>query len=131
MKIWSVNYVLHFGSVNIHKHCLYWSEFSTDINGKNIFNCLLLFKPFLLFGKLWVESVNSTIFSDMLGNWSKVYIWGILLLSLMESSIPTFQYFFLAIFHLVCKLLKSLFKSFFLVSKFYELSLWFQRCPEA
>ena len=28
-------------------------------------------------------------FSDMLGNWGKVYIWGLLVLSFMESSIPT------------------------------------------
>ena len=47
-----------------HKHCLYWNLFSTDINGKIIFNCLLLFKPFLLVSKLCesVVSVNSTIF---------------------------------------------------------------------
>ena len=52
----SVNYVLHFGSVKMHKHCLYWNVFSTDINGKIIFNCLLLFKPFLLVSKLCESS---------------------------------------------------------------------------
>ena len=31
---WSVNYVLHFASVKVHKHCLYWNVCSTDINGK-------------------------------------------------------------------------------------------------
>ena len=40
------NYVLHFGSVTIHRHCLYWNVFSTDINGKIIFNCLLLLSHF-------------------------------------------------------------------------------------
>ena len=38
---------------------------------------------------------------------------------------------FLAFFGLVCKLLKSLFSHLLLVSKLRELSLWFQRCPEA
>ena len=49
---WSVNYVLHFGSVKIHRRCLYWNVFSIDINGNIIFNCLLLFKPFFLVSKL-------------------------------------------------------------------------------
>ena len=39
---------LFFLSVKIHTHRLYWNAFSTDINGKIIFNCLLLFKAFLL-----------------------------------------------------------------------------------
>ena len=31
MQIWSINYSLHFESVKIHKHCLYWELFSTEI----------------------------------------------------------------------------------------------------
>ena len=62
MKIWSANYVLHFGSVKTHKDFLYWSVFSSDINGKIVFNCLLHFKPFFLVRKLWLKSVNSTTF---------------------------------------------------------------------
>ena len=89
VKLLPVDYVLHFGSGEIHKHCLYWSVFSTNINGKIFLNYLLLFKPFI-----WVESVNSTLFSDRLRNWGKVYIWGIIVLSFMGSSITTFQYFF-------------------------------------
>ena len=46
VQIWSINYALRFGSVKINKNCLYWSVFSTNINRKIIFNCLLLFKPF-------------------------------------------------------------------------------------
>ena len=38
-----------------------------------------------------------------------------------------FPVLFLAFFHLVCKFLKSLFSPFLLVSKLYELNLWFQR----
>ena len=52
----SINYSLHFENVKIHKHCLYWKVFSTDINGKIIFNCLQLFKPFLLVSKLYESS---------------------------------------------------------------------------
>ena len=43
VKIWPINYALHFGSAKIYEHCLYWSVFSTDINRKIIFNvCYLL-----------------------------------------------------------------------------------------
>ena len=31
MKMWSTNYSWHFGSVKIHKNCLYWKVFSTNI----------------------------------------------------------------------------------------------------
>ena len=30
IKIWSMNYALHFGRVYIRKHCLYWSVFNTE-----------------------------------------------------------------------------------------------------
>ena len=56
VKIWYVNYALHFGSVKINKHCLYWIAFSTDINRKIIFNSLLLFKLFLVVSKLYESS---------------------------------------------------------------------------
>ena len=29
--MWSINYSLHLGSVKIHKICLYWKVFSTEI----------------------------------------------------------------------------------------------------
>ena len=111
MQIWSENYyALHLGSVKIYKHCVYWNVFR-----KIIFNCLLLFKLFLLVSKLFEPNQQiSQVFSDMLG---------ILVLSFMDSSIPTFLYIFI-IFHLVCELLKSLFSHILLVSKFYELILW-------
>ena len=69
----SVNYLLLFGSVKIHKHCLYWNGVSTDINGKMIFNYLLLFKSILLVSKLCESSHQlQQFFSDMLRNWGKV-----------------------------------------------------------
>ena len=44
-----------------------------------------------------------------------------------NSNFPVlFSYFF----HLVCKFFKLLFSPFLLVSKLYELNLWFQRCLE-
>ena len=43
MKIWSINYSLRFGSVKIHKHCLYWKLFITDIYSKIFFSSLLFF----------------------------------------------------------------------------------------
>ena len=48
VKIWYMNYALHFGSAKIDKNSLYWSLFRTDINRKVIFDCLLLFKLFWL-----------------------------------------------------------------------------------
>ena len=94
-------------------YCLY--HFRLFLACKNLVHelCitfLLLFKLFLLASKLYDSSQN--FFSDMLKIWTKVYIWELLVLLLIESSIPTFQYFF-SIFHLVCKFLKSLFLSFF------------------
>ena len=48
------------------------------------------------------------------------------ILSFMETSNRTFSFF-----HVVCKLLKSILNHFLLVRILYELTLWFQRCPEA
>ena len=68
-QIWSINYALHFGSVKVHKNCLYWSAFSADISRNIIFNCLLLFKLFLLVSKLYESSQQiPQFFSDMLRN---------------------------------------------------------------
>ena len=132
MKIWSVNYVLHFGSVKIHKHCLHWNVFSTDINGKIIFNCFLLFKLFLLPSKLNESSQYiPQFFSDILRNWGKVYVWGILVLLFMESSIPMFQNLFKLSFIRSVNCSSHFFSPFLMVRKLYELNLWFQRCPEA
>ena len=113
-KISSVNYVLHFGRANIHKHCLYWSVFSTDINGKIIFNCLLLFKPFLLVKTIWVESVNSTIFfwhAQKLREGVYLRDFSIVICGKLNSNFPVL---FLVFFHLVLKFLKSFFYSLFI-----------------
>ena len=63
MKIWSINYELHFGSVKLHKHCLYCNAFSTDINITIIFNWFLLFKLFLLVSNWCTETKARCIFN--------------------------------------------------------------------
>ena len=60
----------------------------------------------------------------MLRDWGKVYIWAILVLSFMESSIPTFQYLFKLFFIWSVNWSSHFFSPFLLVSKLYELSLW-------
>ena len=67
----------------------YWHKW------KDYFQLLLFFKPFFLVSKLYELSQQiPQFFSGMLRNWGKVYIWGILVLQFMESSIPNFQYSF-------------------------------------
>ena len=127
VQIWSINYALHLGNVKICKHCLYWCVFSTQMNRKIIFNCLLLFKLFLLVSK-WVRHYISQIFSGVLRNWGKVYIWRLLVLSFMRSSIPIFQ---LALFIWSVNCSSHFLSHFLLVSKLHELSFCFWRCPEA
>ena len=60
----------------------------------------------------------------MLRDWGKVYIWVILVLSFMESSIPTLQYLFKLFFIWSVNCSSHFFSPFLLVSKLYELSLW-------
>ena len=69
---------------------------------------------------MWVESVNSTIFfwhaqKLMQGVYLRDFI------IVIYGKFNTFPAPFSAFFHLVCKLLKSLFCLFLLVSKFHEL----------
>ena len=125
-EIWSINYALHFGCVKIHKHCLYWIVFSTDINRYIIFNSFLLFSLLLLVSKLY-ESVNSTIFF-----WhaqklmQSVYLRPLSIFIYGKFNL-NFPALFLAFFHQVCFCSSHS----WLVSELYELSFWFQRCPEA
>ena len=59
------------------------------------------------------------------------YIWGVLLLSFMESSIPVFQHFLKLFLIWSVNCWSHFFSPFLLVSKLYELNLWFKRCPGA
>ena len=75
--------------------------------------------------------LNSTIFfwhSQKLRQGVYLRDFSIVIYEKFNSNFPVlFSYFF----HLVCKFFKLLFSPFLLVSKLYELNLWFQRCPEA
>ena len=44
--MWSINYSLHFGSVKIHKICLYWKVFSTEICKKFFFATVYCFSSY-------------------------------------------------------------------------------------
>ena len=46
MQIRPKNYSLHFQSVEIHKHCLYWKIFSTDIY-RNFFSTVWCFFSYI------------------------------------------------------------------------------------
>ena len=94
MQIWSIKYSSYFRSVNIHKHCLYWKVFSTDIYRKIIFNCCCFFsfRCWSVNCMSWLTKFQN-FFSDLLWNRGKIYIWGLEVLSFMESSVLTFQYF--------------------------------------
>ena len=118
----SVNYTSHFGSVKVHRRCLYWNVFSTDINRKFIFNFLNYF----------YKSVNSTVFfwhaQKMRQGVTFEDFWHCHLLIVQFQFSSTF----ITLFRLVSELLTGPFFIHFLsVIKLYELSLWFQRCPEA
>ena len=132
MKIWSVNYVLLFGSVKIHKHCLYWNVFSTDINGKIIFNCLLLFKP--LFWSVnyvsWVSKFHN-FFLTCSETEARCIFEGFYHCHLWKVQFQLSSTFFTLFFMWSVNCSSHFLSPFLLVSKLYELNLWFQRCPEA
>ena len=130
LQIWSVNYALHFGGAKIHKNCLYWSVFSTDVYRKIAFNRLLLFKLFMLVSKLY-ESVNSKFsFLTCLETEARFIFEGfsIIIYGKFNSNFQVLFYFLF--FHAVCILFKSVFNHFLSVSKLHQFSLWFQWCSE-
>ena len=98
------------------KNCLYGSAFSTDINGKIIFNCLLLISHFR-----WLVNYMNEVskFHNFFLTCSEterqgVYLrdFNIVICGKFHSKFPVL---FSPFFHLVCKLFKSLFKSLFFV----------------
>ena len=110
VKIWSINYVLHFESVKIDKHCSYWRLFSTDINTKIFFDCLLVFKLFWLVSKFhnFLRQLRQGVYLRV----SSIAICG-----KFNSNFPVHIFSF---FHLVCKLIKSLFWFLFVGHFLYE-----------
>ena len=131
MKILSVNYVLCFGRVKIHKRCLYLSVFSTDINGKIIFNCLVLYRPFLLVSKLYQLVSKFHNFLTCSETEARCIFEGFLYCHLWKVQFELLQYFFEHFFIWSVNCSNQFFSPFWLVSKLDKLNLWFQRCPEA
>ena len=113
--IWPVNYVnlvyklLHFENIKIHKHCLYWKVFSTDIYRKIYFNSLLLFSyiSWSVNCMSWVSKFN--IFFWHAQKLRKALYFRALILSFMESSFSDCPILFL-VFYLVFRLFKGLFQ---------------------
>ena len=91
---------LHFGSVKIHQHCLYWKVFCANIYRKNFSNSLLLFSyiSWSVNCKSWDSKSYKVrfIFEDF-----KYFPLRKVQLQLSST--------FLAFFHLVCKFFKRLF----------------------
>ena len=113
MQIRSINYSLHFESVNTRKYCLYWKVFSTNPCRKIFFNSLLLFLVIFVGQQIVsVESVNSII--SFWHPWERRQNLSLrtLILSFMKTSFPTSDTLF-AFFYLVCKLFKGLFQPLF------------------
>ena len=87
IQIGYICYALYFESAKIQKHCCYWNVFSPDIYRK-------LLAIFASQWMVWVDSINSDLFFDMLRNWGKFYTWGILVFLFIKSSIPTLLIYF-------------------------------------
>ena len=90
VRVWSTNKTLHFRHGKMHASCLYWIAFSTGLCRKVIFNCLLFFWYFRLpinssfcFLKLYIQRIF-----NMFKYWGIIYIWELLVLPFMESSLP-------------------------------------------
>ena len=110
MQIWSVNYSLHFEHNKIHKHCLYWKVFSTDIYRK-IFSTVCCFFSYICWSvncMSWVSKFNN-FFLTCTETEARFIFEGfnIVLYGRFISDSPILFYFF----YLVCKLCKGLFQS--------------------
>ena len=115
--VWPVNYanlvykLLHFENVKIHKHCLYWKVFGTNIYGRFIsticcffsyiywsVNCMSWVSKFKKIFLTCTESEARFIFEGF-----NIFLYG----KFVSDSPILFLFFF----YLVCKLFKGLFQS--------------------
>ena len=109
MKTLSVNYVSHFGSVKIHKLCLYWSVFSPDINGK-IISTVRYFLSHFCCSANYRSRVSK--FHNVFLTCSETEARSILKdfsIAIYGKFNCNFSVLSWAFFHLVCKLFKSIF----------------------
>ena len=109
MQIRSINYSLHFESVNMRKHRLYWKVFSTEIYRKFFLTvwCFFSFVCWSVDCISWVTKFKNFFLTCM--EIQARFIFEALMMLFMESSFSTLRYSFL-FFHLVCKLFKGLFR---------------------
>ena len=124
VKIWSISYALHFERVKIHKHCLYWSVFSNDINRKISFNCLLLYKLLLLSVSYMSQVIKLHIFVLTSSETEARFIFESYQnchFGKVQSQLSST--FFQLSFVWSVKCSSHFLIRFFLVSKFYELDL--------
>ena len=132
--IWSANctynctnYALHSESVKIHKNCLYWSVFSTDMYRKIIFNCLILLSYFCWSVKYMSRpSKFPQIFYDIQKAEEKYifkdfYYWHLWKVQFQLSNS------FLGFFMWSVNWSSHVFSHFLLIIKLLELSLWLQK----
>ena len=112
MQIWSIIYSLHFENVKIHKHCLYWKVFGTDLNRKIYFNSLLLFSyiSWSVNCMTWVSKFKN-VFLTCIETEARFIYEGKIYIVLYGKFISDSVILFL-LFYLVCKLFKGFFQSF-------------------
>ena len=113
---WSANYAnLYILEESRYINIVYMGRFFVLTYIERLFSTVCCFFSYYGRSVNCLSRVSKFHNSDMLRNLGKVYIWGLLVLSYgkFSSNDLAFQ----------CSSL--------LISKLYELSLWFQRCPEA
>ena len=113
---WSANYAnLYILDESRYINIVYMGRFFVLTYIERLFSTVCCFFSYYGRSVNYLSRVSKFHNSAMLRNLGKVYIWGLLVLSYgkFSSNDLAFQ----------CSSL--------LISKLYELSLWFQRCPEA
>ena len=123
MQIWSINYSLHFENVKIHKHCLYWKVFSTNIYRKIYFNSLLVFSYICWSVNCmsWVSKLNNFFLTCRETEARFIFEgFNIFLYGKFISDSPIRFLLFLSSLWIV----QGTFSATLSVSKLYELRLW-------
>ena len=123
--VWSVNYanlvykLTHFGNVKMHKHCLYWKVFSSDIYRKIYFNSS--FFSYICWSVnclSWVSKFNN-FFLTCTDTEARFIFEGFNIVLYGKFLIPRYIFFFIWSINCIRNFSLTL-----PVSKLYELSLW-------
>ena len=102
---------LHFRSVKIHIHCLYWKVFCTNIYRKVFFNSFLSYISWSVNCKSWFSKFHH-FFLGCLETKARFIFEGFKYCPLWKVHFQLCSTFF-CFFHLVCKLFKGLFRLLF------------------